>query len=315
MGLIKCFNIHKQGASHLKGNKVCQDFSGSYSCDEASSLKYYIIAISDGHGGNKYFRSDIGSQKAVEMAITCIHNCMLTSEFVAALQSVTLPQNKKEEYIVNVEESVIAKWNDIIQSHIADNDFTDDELAHIDKEHKARMLDVTSDYRYKAYGATLVVAVVSEDFWFGFQIGDGTFVVKQDGKYSQPIELDPKCVGVNVTSICDINAIKYFHHDWGYGIPEAVFVASDGVDESFASVEGLYKFYDNIIKNSSDDWNDNVRELESYLPELSAKGSRDDVALAAIVNLDKRSAIHDKKISEANSSIATNAVTESGIND
>jgi hypothetical protein len=211
---------------------------------------------------------------------------MLTSEFVEALQSVTLPTDKKEEYLVKVEESVIAKWNEKIYSHIVTNAFADDELASIDEEHKARMRDDSSDYRYKSYGATLIVAVVSVGFWFGFQIGDGTFVVKQNGKYSQPIELDPKCVGVNVTSICDSNAIKYFHHAWGYGIPDAIFAASDGVDESFASVEGLYKFYENIIKNSAEDWLVNVQELNSYLPELSVQGSRDDVSLAAIINLD-----------------------------
>jgi hypothetical protein len=194
---------------------------------------------------------------------------------------------KKSDLLTDLEKSIVANWNFKIAELLNENPFTEEELAPFDDEYKAKLKDATVDYRYKTYGATLIVAVVCEDFWFGFHIGDGTFAVKQNGEWKQPIELDPKCVGVNVTSICDSNAIKYFHHAWGYGVPDAIFVASDGVDESFASVEWLYKFYDNIIENNKEDWDSTVEELKEYLPELSAEGSQDDVSLAAIINLDR----------------------------
>jgi hypothetical protein len=287
MSIIKSFSIKAKGASHIKDNKVCQDFADSYPVGNTTASKFAIVAVSDGHGGDKYFRSDRGAELAVEKAILCVQKCMFTDEFYDALKSKTLTKEKKDEYIINLEESIIRLWNSDVKKDINNVPFADDEINHLDNEYKSKLLDTISDYKYKTYGATLIVGVVCDDFWFGFQIGDGTFVIKKNGVYEQPIELDPKCVGVNVTSICNNNAINYFHHKYDFGMPEAVFIASDGVDESFATVEGLYKFYDNIILNSCDDWASNVNELEAYLPELSAKGSRDDVSLAAIINIDR----------------------------
>jgi len=282
MGQIKCFSISVQGASHKKIDKICQDSSKHHPATKKEA-KYTIVAVSDGHGGDKYFRSHIGSQQAVKVAISSLHNYLGASDFMKTIQDNTISGEKKDDLVTALEESIIAKWNKDIKLELEKNEFTDNELAPLDDEYKEKILDKSLDYRFKTYGATLIVAVVFDNFWLGFQIGDGTFVIKQNGEYSQPIELDPKCVGVNVTSICDANAIRYFHHAWGYGVPEAIFIASDGVDESFATVEGLYKFYDNIIKNSNEDWDGNVKEIEAYLPELSEKGSRDDVSLAAII--------------------------------
>jgi len=282
MGQIKCFSISVQGASHRKIKKICQDCSKHHPATKKEA-KYTIAAVSDGHGGDKYFRSHIGSQQAVKVAISSLHNYLGASDFMKTMQDNTVSGEKKDDLIITLEESIIAKWNKAIEAELNAAEFTEDEIKTLDDEYKEKILDKSLDYRFKTYGATLIAAVVFENFWFGFQIGDGTFVIKQNGEYSQPIELDPKCVGVNVTSICDANAIRYFHHAMGYGVPEAIFIASDGVDESFATVEGLYKFYDNIIKNSNEDWDGNVKEIEAYLPELSEKGSRDDISLAAII--------------------------------
>jgi hypothetical protein len=276
---IESFCISAQGASHVRINKVCQDYSIKF-----GYKKGHVIAVSDGHGGDKYFRSHIGSKSAASMAKSSVLYCLNDLNFAETFMKAT--DKDKEDMLCTIEEYIIGEWNDVIGSQLEDHPFTEEELAALDEETQEKMRD--KDYRYKAYGATLIVgAVVSEGFWFGLQIGDGTFVVKQNGEYTQPIELDPKCVGVNVTSICDKNAIRYFHHAWGNGIPEAIFAASDGVDESFLSVEGLYKFYDNIIKNGKENWEGNVEELRNYLPELSVKGSQDDVSLAAIIRLDE----------------------------
>jgi len=197
--------------------------------------------------------------------------------------------------IERLEESIIQRWNSKVLSLIEGNPFKEDELSHLDEDVRNKMKDKKLDYRFKAYGATLIVAVIGNGFWFGFQIGDGTFVMKNNSKYSQPVELDELCVGTYTTSICGSDAIQRFHHAWGKETPDAILIATDGVDESFESEEGLYKFYDNVIKNSLDDWEANIKELKEYLPELSRKGSRDDISLAWIISDSDRTTSLDKE--------------------
>ena len=57
-----------QGESHILINKVCQDSSFSTTTDNIS-----IAIVCDGHGGARYFRSDVGSKMAVEAIKDCVY--------------------------------------------------------------------------------------------------------------------------------------------------------------------------------------------------------------------------------------------------
>ncbi len=56
-----CFSC--QGESHIAAGKVCQDYS--YSCVYGNGDAIAIVC--DGHGGKRYFRSDIGARIAAEV--------------------------------------------------------------------------------------------------------------------------------------------------------------------------------------------------------------------------------------------------------
>ena len=58
------FNKSVRGASHIASEKPCQDYSISY--DEYGIT---IAVVCDGHGGNTYFRSDIGAKIAAEITL------------------------------------------------------------------------------------------------------------------------------------------------------------------------------------------------------------------------------------------------------
>ena len=55
-----------KGASHEVSGKVCQDY-----CQAEVTDSYTIGVVSDGHGGDRYFRSDVGSKSAVEATLEC----------------------------------------------------------------------------------------------------------------------------------------------------------------------------------------------------------------------------------------------------
>ena len=110
----------------------------------------------------------------------------------------------------------------------------------------------------------------------------------------QPIPWDEKCFLNATTSICDKDAIGNFRHFYSEDLPAAVFVGSDGIDDCFCNDEQLNSLYRTVLYSfSTSEFNAAVAELQEYLPRLSAKGSGDDISVAAILDIDR---IHKLKI-------------------
>ncbi len=66
---IIVFNATKRGASHVKKGTVCQDYSLSYNSPDGN---VQVAIVCDGHGGDTYVRSDVGSRLAAEIALANI---------------------------------------------------------------------------------------------------------------------------------------------------------------------------------------------------------------------------------------------------
>lgn len=265
-------NLTSIGASHIRVGKECQDFSLSESTDT-----YSMAIVCDGHGGDNYFRSAYGSCFAAQAASACI------SEFMQDLDTTVIPE-KPDQLLVQLEKSIIAKWNTSVWNHFESNPFTEEELNSVSESRRQRILAGKSIE--STYGTTLIALAWTEAFWFGIQIGDGKCVrIKKDGSFDQPIPVNDKCFLNSTTSICDANAIEDFRHCFSTEMPAAVFCGSDGIDDSFIRDEQLYKLYSTIARSLSENEYDSAfAELEDYLPRLSSKGSGDDVSIAGILN-------------------------------
>ena len=61
--MIQCYNFSCQGESHKADEKPCQDASFSAVYDDGLA----IAIVCDGHGGERYFRSDVGARMATEV--------------------------------------------------------------------------------------------------------------------------------------------------------------------------------------------------------------------------------------------------------
>ena len=59
---MQSFHLSTQGASHIKKNKECQDASESYNDENCA-----IAIVCDGHGGDDYVRSAVGSAFAASI--------------------------------------------------------------------------------------------------------------------------------------------------------------------------------------------------------------------------------------------------------
>lgn len=267
------FNLTKQGASHIKKNKECQDASISF-----SNEKYAIAIVCDGHGGDDYVRSATGASLACNVALENI------LYFVHAADSKELAEHH-DKMLKTLEASIIAGWSEAIYEDYAQRPFTDEELSALSEKAKKKYLEGKID---SAYGTTLIAVVLTTEYWFGIHIGDGKCVaINRESKFGQPIPWDEKCFLNATTSLCDSNAINNFRHFFSYKLPAAIFIGSDGIDDCFSNNEQLYNLYRTVLYSfASTDFDMAKADLEDYLPRLSAKGSGDDVSIAAVMDLD-----------------------------
>jgi len=280
----KSFSLTKQGASHEKSDKECQDYSDSVI---SKDLGYAIAVVCDGHGGDDYVRSHKGSTYAAYVAKLKIEEFIKTvetDEFIANEFS-----KNTDECIRRLEASIISDWTDRVQNDCRQHPFNDDELANVSEKARRKYEGGSIE---SAYGTTLIAVALTKNYWFGMRIGDGNCVaVSRESEPSYPIEWDEKCFLNVTTSLCDSDAINNFRHCCWFvkdrELPAAVFIGSDGIDDSFGSDEKLFNFYRTVLYSfGTKDFDAAKGELKDYLPNLSKTGSGDDVSLAAVMDME-----------------------------
>lgn len=271
---MQSFHLSTRGASHIKKNKECQDASESYNDENCA-----IAIVCDGHGGDDYVRSAVGSAFAASIT----KNNILS--FISDVNKDELKRHHPQ-LIKTLQASIISAWSSAIHGHYEANPFTEAEISVLSERARRRYLQ---EQRIEsAYGTTLIAVASTKDYWFGIHIGDGKCVaVNPEGKFVQPIPWDEKCFLNATTSICDSDALNSFRYFYSEKLPVAVFVGSDGVDDCFSSEQQLNNLYKTVLYSfATSDFSEAVDDLSDYLPRLSAKGSGDDVSVAAILDMD-----------------------------
>lgn len=235
--------------------------------------------VSDGHGGERYFRSDVGSKIVVEVA----HRCLVEfAEGISPSLFADLPctpvgiEDTYHPELQRLVEAIVVGWRNAVLEHVTANPLTETEqlIANPKDDHEWE----------KTYGCTLIATLLTPQFWLAFQIGDGKCVaIDKEGVPYEPIPWDDKCFLNKTTSICDTNAASEFRYCIGgkESFPIAVFMGSDGIDDSFGEEENLYNFYIQLAKGfAKDGYDATIADLTATLPILSKRGSQDDMSVA-----------------------------------
>lgn len=297
MEKYRAFHFESIGASHLKKGTVCQDCSASVEAED-----YRLAVICDGHGGEDYFRSDRGSRMAVQAFCECAQKAFSTEpkkwlrrkaarlknkarNFADALNACTT-QKEIDEQLLWFARSVVSRWNLLVEEDVAQDPFREEELSAVSDKAKAGY--EAGENVPKAYGTTVLGVVLTRNFWFGIHIGDGKCVTfDHEGNAAEPIPWDEKCFLNITTSICDGQALQETRCFFSRQRPTAIFVASDGIDDSFAGETQLHNFYRLILTSfASEETEQAQRELAEYLPILSKQGSGDDMSIGMILQLE-----------------------------
>lgn len=302
-----------QGESHKATDKPCQDCAYS-----KSSATLSMAIVSDGHGGERYFRSQIGSRIVVDVIRGAVKKftenlskATLTKNFGKPLfddmpfvqypcnpgQVFTSAQERQNKFIhealMTLFSSIIGQWNMKIAAD-SKRDLTEWELNHVPKEFQdefnAKRKDPAATLE-KTYGCTFMAYVQTKTYWFAFHLGDGKCVkfdmIDGKPKFTQPIPWDEKCFLNKTTSICGsdpLSDIRYCYCGDGT-FPEAIFLGSDGIDDSFGDGENLTNFYIQLYQTLATKGVPKTKEeLKASLPIISQKGSKDDMSVACVYN-------------------------------
>ena len=74
-------------------------------------------------------------------------------------------------------------------------------------------------------------------------------------------------------------------------IPPAIFIGTDGIQNSYWDIEQLHSFYRGLTLNFAiNGMNDAIRQLAEFLPEMTKNGSGDDLSCAGIVDMERLTA-------------------------
>lgn len=314
------FNVTTLGASHIKDSKPCQDYSISWEDDSSGAA---AIIVCDGHGSETCVRSDVGARLAAEISLNCIKQFISCSpEWIlnkkgavtAREQDADIrfetkaakPVNDMTEieaqrfrqrltFIDQIKDlhdqdaifealfsSIHDKWIEAIELDSKEKPFSQEELS--------RLAD---NKLVKAYGTTLMAYIQTPLYWFAFHIGDGRILeCDRHMSWKQAVPWDCTCFLNHTTSLCNSQPVTSFRYafDATGNFPAAVFCCSDGLEDSWGDYdlapEKLHNYCANLLRVFLEEGKvPIVEKLTDFLPLLSEKGSKDDMSLAGIINV------------------------------
>ncbi len=281
-----------QGATHIQAELPNQDAVGWWPHEPGvvGSGLPVVMAVSDGHGSAKSFRSDVGSKLAVEVA---------TEEIVRFFH---LDQPNQEERYSNFQlindqaktrlpHNLVERWQKEALQHRQENPFTEEEINRLEaKEGLAAVRLVEAEQSSVAYGATLLTVLVTKDFILYLQLGDGDILcVDSNGRSTQPFPKDERLIANETTSLCLKNAwqeVRVRLVNYSDNPPELIMLSTDGYANSFATDEDFFRVgeeYFNLIRKQGVDYV--AEQLKQFLENTSQNGSGDDITLGIITRI------------------------------
>ena len=176
-----------RGRSHVVRDMPSQDAVASQGIPAGGT----IIAVADGHGHERHFRSGTGAALAVHVA------CQVATDHAAAFATgnATVIEDA-------LPAAILRRWRAEVARDITQHPYTAKERF---------VLDSDGDGPEVPYGSTLLVAIEANGSLACAQIGDGDLVaVHPDGDWDCPVPADANLDGLHTTSLCQPNALEAF---------------------------------------------------------------------------------------------------------
>ena len=291
-----------QGVSHRERGVVREDAAGKrVITNRLGAWQYTVFAVADGHGDSACARSNIGSQKAVDVTLDMLasigdylagHND--AAERLAGYHDMKADLKLGDKLLGQLANEIVGRWRNEIKKDLAERP--------LDEREQEAVLRHGESWAKRAehiYGTTLAAGLVTPTMVLLLQQGDGCCVaIGQDAgePYWRPVPEDPRCVGNVTSSLSDEDAeqsVRFAVIDRRRNDPVSVLVGTDGVDKSMAE-EGDAYFLRKVTLEVLDKRRQGHRDLsymleswmKSELDSLSSLGAGDDTSAAGYINID-----------------------------
>jgi hypothetical protein len=274
----KVINASVRGSSHQRTGMPNQD-AVDYATSGKGDAPITVLAVSDGHGGGRHFRSQVGSTLAAHVAVQVVQE-------VLARES--LGRNGDAGGgLVGLTQEIVGAWTSAVAQDLAHNPFTEVELDVLAAAEGDRSRDSVVERPELAYGATLLVAAATENRIIYLQLGDGDILtVAADGTTTRPMPEDARLVGNQTTSLCQLEAWREFRTAEtaaSQGLPALILLSSDGYVNSFRSQEDFLQIGQDYLQILREQGSEVLSdELPNILTEATQQGSGDDITLGIL---------------------------------
>ena len=258
------FGHSTRGYQHITANTGCQDRHKAILLPDGTC----VLAVADGHGSKACPYSDMGAWAA------CKAFCLVMRRLSESCDSnQTLFSLLNREGAHGIARSIVYEWR-----------------RYIRRSYKSRKLSMPKrqdgskdfDTMYRSAGTTLLGAVITANWYFAFQIGDGDiYLVAQSG--CEPLVQANKYAGVETDSLCSSDAWNSVVCDtrrWRITEPTILMMTTDGFYNSHISDAEYKRSCIAYLKALEEYGTDSVRDnLPQWLNETSRNGCGDDITL------------------------------------
>jgi serine/threonine protein phosphatase PrpC len=272
-----------RGAAHFRSGQPNQD-SICWSRPEQNG-RFNVLAVADGHGSAKAFRSDRGSRLAASTAVDQMlafpgsEEALLNLSAIKRMARETMPQ------------ALVRRWTEAVENDLRSESISVTELQALTGKGSTAARDAVEHNQLIAYGSTIMIAALTESFAVCLQLGDGDIIcVSDEGECTRPMENDERLFANETTSLCAPEAWKdfrvhfqVFSERW----PAMIMLSTDGYSNSYQDDSGFLKVGTDILSAiRSDGWETVKASLPDWLSQTSKRGSGDDITVGLIVRRD-----------------------------
>ena len=263
--------VTRTGASHLRRGVVCQDASGSQVLTDRSGQPIQVLVVADGHGGQRYTHSEVGSRLACELALK-----LLADQFSQWSSTKDVEIQRWRSWLVETfPNSLHQRWLASVERHwrqkITEKDALEQPFSPI------------------AYGTTLGVVIMTPTWWGHTGLGDWDLVrVRSGGDVALVNEEtdESQTSGEATYSLCLSNAASHFAvRSAVYPISQdtpsfALLLSTDGVRKSCSTDDDFFAIAKYLCEGDRPRAGETANEVKSDLDRISSQGSGDDVSVA-----------------------------------
>jgi hypothetical protein len=238
-----------------------------------------IVAIADGHGSSRSFRSERGSAMAAECAVSELRR------FIRRLGPSAPLSRVRRQAVTRWPLAMVAAWKSAVRADLEKEPFSPLDFAAFPEP--PPVLKPGEDWpgaAYLAYGATLVSVAITPRYILYSQLGDGDILaIHDDGVVSRPLPKQHEFMSNHTVSLCTHQAPRQFQiqvDSCRAKAPALIMLSTDGYANCFGDEDTFFNVGTDLLAYLRSHGAILVGEmLEGWLRESSHDGSGDDITV------------------------------------